>query len=129
MIMKDDTTEAIKLLLEVPEEKLFEKHKTDYILIANRIILKVSESLDNCIRHYSWIIDKYRSIIDSNTFRPLSEAILDAYKPYYCNGAKWDIDYANKHIFEESLIVLYSAIKEWGAYDEFWDSYKPRYYK
>ena len=129
MIMKDDITEAIKLLLEVPEEKLFEKHKTDYILIANRIILKVSESLDNCIRHYSWIIDKYRSIIDSNTFRPLSEAILDAYKPYYCNGAKWDIDYANKHIFEESLIVLYSAIKEWGAYDEFWDSYKPRYYK
>ena len=129
MIIKDDTTEAIKLLLEVPEEKLFEKHKTDYILIANRIIFKESESLDNCIRHYSWIIDKYKSTIDINTFKPLSEAILNTYKPYFCSGARWDIDCARKNVFEESLIVLYSAIKEWGAYDEFWDSYKPRYYK
>ena len=129
MIIKDDTTDAIKLLLEVPEEKLFEKHKTDYILIANRIILKDSDSLDNCIRHYSWIIGKYKSTIDISTFRPLSEAILDTYKPYFCTNARWDIDYAEKNVFEESLIMLYSAIKEWGVYDDFWENYKPRYYK
>lgn len=129
MIIKDDTTDAIKLLLEVPEEKLFEKHKTDYILIANRIILKDSDSLENCIRHYSWIIGKYKSTIDVNTFRPLSEAILDTYKSYFCNNARWDIDFAEKDVFEESLIMLYSAIKEWGVYDDFWENYKPRYYK
>ena len=129
MIIKDDTTDAIKLLLEVSEEKLFEKHKTDYILIANRIILKDSDSLDNCIRHYSWIIGKYKSTIDISTFRPLSEAILYTYKPYFCGNARWEIDYAEKNVFEESLIMLYSAIKEWGVYDDFWDNYKPRYYK
>ncbi len=129
MIIKDDTTDAIKLLLEVPKEKLFEKHKTDYILIANRIILKDSDSLDNCIRHYSWIIGKYKSTIDISTFRPLSEAILDTYKPYFCNNAIWDVDCAEKTVFEESLIVLYSVIKEWGVCDDFWDNYKPRYYK
>lgn len=129
MIIKDDTIDAIKLLLEVPDEELFEKHKTDYILIANRIILKESDSLDNCIRHYSWIIGKYKSTIDINTFKPLSEAILYKYKPYFCTNARWDIDYAEKNVFEESLIMLYSAIKEWGVYDDFWDNYKPRYYK
>lgn len=129
MIIKDDTTDAIKLLLEIQDEKLLEKHKIDYILIANRIVLKDSVSLDDCIRHYSWIINKHKLTIDVNTFRPLSEAILDTYKPYYCSSTRWDIENSGKDVFEESLIILYSAIKEWGVYDEFWDKYNPRYYR
>ena len=101
--------------------------QSEYILLANKIVLKQSQYLNSCMRHFSWIVGTYSDMIPRVIFKPILEYILISYTPYFNGETSWDISYARKDEFEKGLLNIYSTFRNWGGENSFWKSYKPRF--
>lgn len=128
MIVRDETSDAISMLLDISKDYLFSQHQTEYILIANRLILRDSQSLNSCMRHFSWVVEKYHAKMAQDIFRPLLQSILLSYERYFNGDIEWNLKFAQKDVFEKCLIKINSVLNQWGCNNLFWDSYTPRYY-
>lgn len=131
MIINDEVTDAINMLLTIPDEQLFPKHQTDYMFIANRIVMKDSKMLNNCLIHFADTMIRHKVELHAMpVFIPLIKNILLAYEPYFSEtAAEWDLQYAEKDVFEKWLIKLYNVYVDIeGEEIEFWSNYQPRYW-
>ncbi len=127
LLMEDHTNDAISMLVDVTPEKRFTKFQSEYILLANKIVLKQSQYLNSCMKHFSWIVGTYSDMIPRMIFKPILEYILISYTPYFNGETSWDISYARKDEFEKGLLNIYSTFRNWGGENSFWKSYKPRF--
>lgn len=127
LLIEDHTNDAISMLVDVKPEKRFTEFLSEYILLANKIVLKQSQYLNSCMRHFSWIVGTYSDMIPRVIFKPILEYILITYTPYFNGETRWDISYARKDEFEKGLLRIYSTFRNWGGENTFWGSYKPRF--
>lgn len=127
LLIEDHTNDAVSMLVDVKPEERFTKFQSEYILLANKILLKQSQYLNSCMKHFSWIIGTYSDMIPRIIFKPILEYILIAYTPYYNGEMNWNIPYAKKDDFEKGLMKIYSTFQNWGGENSFWKSYKPRF--
>lgn len=127
LLIEDHTNDAISMLVDVKPEKRFTEFQSEYILLANKIVLKQSQYLNSCMRHFSWIVGTYSDMIPQIIFKPILEYILFSYIPYFNGEMSWDISYAKKDEFEKGLLKIYSTFCNWGGENTFWKSYKPRF--
>lgn len=127
LLIEDYTNDAISILVDVKPEKRFTEFQSEYILIANKIMLKQSQYLNSCMKHFSWVVGTYSNMVPQVIFKPILEYILIAYTPYFNGDLGWDIAYARKDEFEKGLMRIYSIFRNWGGENSFWESYKPRF--
>lgn len=127
LLIEDHTNDAISMLVDVKPEKRFTEFQSEYILLANKIVLKQSQYLNSCMKHFSWIVGTYSDMIPRVIFKPILEYILISYTPYFNGETSWDISYAKKDEFEKGLLKIYSTFRNWGGKNSFWESYKPRF--
>lgn len=127
LLIEDHTNDAISMLVDVKPEKRFTEFQSEYILLANKIVLKQSQYLNSCMKHFSWIVGTYSDMIPRVIFKPILEYILISYTPYFNGEMTWDISYARKDEFEKGLLKIYSTFRNWDGENSFWESYKPRY--
>lgn len=127
LLIEDYTNDAISILVDVKPEKRFTEFQSEYILIANKIVLKQSQYLNSCMKHFSWVVGTYSDMVPQVIFKPILEYILIAYTPYFNGDLGWDIAYARKDEFEKGLMRIYSIFRNWGGENSFWESYKPRF--
>lgn len=127
LLIEDHTNDAISMLVDVKPEKRFTEFQSEYILLANKIVLKQSQYLNSCMKHFSWVVGTYSDMIPRVIFKPILEYILIAYTPYFNGDLGWDIAYARKDEFEKGLMRIYSIFRNWGGENSFWKSYKPRF--
>ena len=115
------------MLVDVQPEKRFTEFQPEYILLANKIVLRHSQYLNSCMKHFSWVVGTYSDMVPRLTFKPILEQILISYIPYFNGETSWDISYARKDGFEKGLLKIYSTFCNWGGENSFWESYKPRF--
>ena len=127
LLIEDHTNDAISMLVDVQPEKRFTEFQSEYILLTNKIVLKQSQYLNSCMKHFSWIVETYSDMIPQVIFKPILEQILISYIPYFNGETIWDISYARKDEFEKGLLKIYSTFRNWGGENSFWKSYKPRF--
>lgn len=127
LLIADHTNDAVSMLVDIKPEERFPKFQSEYILLANKIVLKQSQYLNSCMKHFSWIVGTYSDMIPRVIFKPILEYILIAYIPYYDGEMNWNIPYAKKDDFEKGLMKIYSTFENWGGENSFWKSYKPRF--
>lgn len=127
LLIEDHTNDAISILVDVKPEKRFTEFQSEYILLANKIVLKQSQYLNSCMKHFSWVVGTYSDMVPRLIFKPILEYILIAYTPYFNGDLGWDIAYARKDEFEKGLMRIYSIFRNWGGENSFWESYKPRF--
>lgn len=127
LLIEDHTNDAISMLVDVKPEERFLKFQSEYILLANKLVLKQSQYLNSCIKHFSWVVETYSDMIPQAVFKPILEYILIVYTPYFNGELDWDIPYAKKDDFEKGLNIIYSTFQKWGGKNTFWKSYKPRF--
>ena len=127
LLIEDHTNDAISMLVDVQPEKRFTEFQSEYILLTNKIVLKQSQYLNSCMKHFSWIVETYSDMIPQVIFKPILEQILISYIPYFNGETIWDISYARKDEFEKGLLKIYSTFRNWGGENSFWESYKPRF--
>ncbi|WP_305156668.1 hypothetical protein, partial [uncultured Muribaculum sp.] len=127
LLIEDHTNDAVSMLVDIKPEERFPKFQSEYILLANKIVLKQSQYLNSCMKHFSWIIGTYSDMIPQVIFKPILEYILISYTPYFNGEMNWDIPYAKKDDFEKGLMKVYSTFQNWGGENSFWKSYKPRF--
>ena len=127
LLIEDHTNDAVSMLVDLKPEERFPKFQSEYILLANKIVLKQSQYLNSCMKHFSWIIGIYSDMIPQVIFKPILEYILISYTPYFNGEMNWDIPYAKKDDFEKGLMKVYSTFQNWGGENSFWKSYKPRF--
>lgn len=127
LLIEDHTNDAISILVDVKPEERFTRFQSEYIMLANKIVLKQSHYLNSCMKHFSWIVETYSDMIPKGIFKPILEYILFSYTPYFNGEMKWDISYARKDEFEKGLVKIYSTLRNWGVDNTFWESYKPRF--
>lgn len=127
LLVRDETSDAISILVGIKPEDRFPKYQGEYVLLANKIILMKSQYLNSCMNHFSWIVDSYSEYMSKELFKPLLEYILIAYEPYFSGMENWDISYAKKEDFEKGLMKIYNAFRNWNGLNPFWQSYKPRF--
>ncbi len=127
LLIEDLTNDAISMLVDVQPEKRFTEFQSEYILLANKIVLRQSQYLNSCMKHFSWIVGTYSDMIPRVIFKPIFEQILISYIPYFNGETSWDISYARKDEFEKGLLKIYSTFRDWGGENSFWKSYKPRF--
>lgn len=127
LLIEDHTNDAVSILVDIKPEERFPKFQSEYILLANKIILKQSQYLNSCMKHFSWIIGTYSEMIPQVIFKPILEYVLISYVPYFNGEMDWDIPYAKKDDFEKGLMKIYSTFRNWGGENSFWKSYKPRF--
>ncbi|WP_285827147.1 SIR2 family protein [Bacteroides acidifaciens] len=127
LLIEDHTDNAISMLVNVKPEKRFMEFQSEYILLANKIVLKQSQYLNSCMKHFSWVVGTYSDMVPRVIFKPTLEYILIAYTPYFNGDLDWDIAYARKDEFEKGLMRIYSIFRNWGGENSFWASYKPRF--
>jgi len=127
LLIRDETSDAISMLVDIKPEIRFPKYQGEYILLANKLVLMKSQHLNSCMNHFSWIVDSYSEYIPQDIFKSLLEFILIAYEPYFNGKQNWNLPFAKKEDFESGLIKIYSVFKKWGGINVFWQSYKPRF--
>ena len=127
LLIEDHTNDAISMLVYVQPKKRFTEYQSEYILLANKIVLKQSQYLNSCMKHFSWIVETYSDMIPRVIFKPILEQILISYISYFNGETSWDISYAKKDEFEKGLLKIYSTFCNWGGENSFWESYKPRF--
>lgn len=127
LLIEDHTNDAVSILVDIKPKERFPKFQSEYILLANKIILRQSQYLNSCMKHFSWIIGTYSDMIPQVIFKPILEYILISYTPYFNGEMNWDIPYAKKDDFEKGLMKIYSTFRNWGGENSFWKSYKPRF--
>lgn len=127
LLIEDLTNDVISMLVNIKPEERFTKYQSEYILLANKLVLKNSQYLNSCMKHFSWIVETYANMIPQVIFKPILKNILITYTPYFNKKIEWDITYARKDDFEKGLIKIYSVFRIWGGEDNFWESYKPRF--
>lgn len=127
LLIRDETSDAISMLVDIKPEIRFPKYQGEYILLANKLVLMKSQHLNSCMNHFSWIVDSYSEYIPQDIFKSLLEFILIAYEPYFNDKQNWNLPFAKKEDFESGLIKIYSVFKKWGGINVFWQSYKPRF--
>ena len=127
LTIEDHTNDAISMLVDVQPEKRFTEFQSEYILLTYKIVLKQSQYLNSCMKHFSWIVETYSDMIPQVIFKPILEQILISYIPYFNGETIWDISYARKDEFEKGLLKIYSTFRNWGGENSFWESYKPRF--
>lgn len=127
LLIEDHTNDAISMLVDVQPEKRFTEFQPEYILLANKIVLRQSQYLNSCMKHFSWVVGTYSDMVPRLTFKPILEQILISYIPYFNGETSWDISYARKDEFEKGLLKIYSTFCNWGGENSFWESYKPRF--
>ena len=89
LLIKDDSNEAIKSMINESFISGVSQMRSEYILIANKIIMRDSKYLNSCFIHFSWALEKYENQFDENIFKPLLDSILVSYQPYFLrSGAK-----------------------------------------
>lgn len=104
------------------------KNRSEYTIIANRILMRKPEGLKSCFVHYAWCLEKYRKKFPKAMFGPITWQIMEEYRKYFDkdNAIAWDIN-APKDIIESSLLQLYKTCKKWGYNEYFWNEYIPQY--
>lgn len=106
------------------------KYQYEYTLIANKIIMRNSQYLNSCFKHFAWALTEYKDQFKQDVFKPLLKSILDSYQPYFLtkNAENWDIQHAEKNVVEKELINIYKVYIQWGCKSTFWTRHKPMYY-
>ena len=127
LLVRDETSDAISMLVGIKPESRFPEYQGEYILLANKLILMKSQNLNSCMNHFSWIVDSYLEYMPKDIFKSLLEYILIAYKPYFSGEENWDLLFAKKEDFEKGLMKIYNAFRNWDGINSFWQSYKPRF--
>ncbi len=131
-LLSDDTKtgKVIEWLVDEISNKGVTKFQQEYILLTNKMISQNSKYLNSCFVHFAWALETYHGEYNKEIFKPILEHILISYKSYFQfeNERKWDIEYARKEIVEQKLLSIYSVLKKWGGYSDFWDKYKTRYH-
>ncbi len=59
LLIEDHTDDAISMLEDIHPEKRFTEFQSEYILLANKIVLKQSKYLNRYMKHFSWIVGTY----------------------------------------------------------------------
>lgn len=127
LLVRDETSAAISLLVDIKSEMRFPKYQGEYILLVNKLILMKSQHLNSCMNHFSWIVDSFSEFMSQDVFKPLLGSILIAYEPYFSGELNWDLSFAKKEDFEKGLIRIYNTFRKWNGINSFWSSYKPRF--
>jgi hypothetical protein len=123
-LINGEDREAIRMLLNVPDEELFTLYTYEYMQIANKLIFKTSKVLNTCMIHFVYTMNRFKDKVDLGIFKRHIESILQSYEQYFRkNGEEWDLQYAEKDIFERELLKLYSAYNYLGGSNEFWSNY------
>lgn len=106
------------------------QYQYEYTLIASKIIMRNSQYLNSCFKHFSWALTEYKEQFKQDIFKPLLKSILETYQPYFLLGkaTKWDIQYAEKNVVEKELMNIYKVYIQWGGKSSFWTQHKPMYY-
>lgn len=103
----------------------------EYEIIANLIMQHCTQTLDMCIRHFSWAVTykKYQKFFVSHNFQTTVLLILHVYKPYFMGKdmEEWNLN-VDKNVVETNMIKMNKWLKEFGLTDSDWDNYQPIYF-
>lgn len=99
---------------------------TEYLVVANRILMRMPTGLNSCFSHYVWSLSEYMCKFPKAIFLPISISIMEGYQCYFDGSRSWDIDAAMEKI-ESALICLYQTCRKRGYSNSFWDRYIPRF--
>lgn len=128
MLINGEDKEAIRMLLNIEDDKLFPKYVPEYLLIVNKIILRKSDSLNSCLIHFVYVVGRFIDKMNNAVWSSMIDSVLNSYVPYFDGTFDWDLQHAEKDVFEKLLIKLNHVHKEYGGNNMFWDEYKNRYY-
>ena len=126
-IISDDARkvrEGIQNLVYRVESSGVKNLRTEYIVIANRIIIKQNAALQSCLVHFASVLKTNHPDFDNEIFMPLIDKMLVVYSPYFSNNkAIWNID-AKKEDVEDAMIEINKVAKKYRRGHIFWNNHK-----
>lgn len=131
-LISDDTSivrSGIQNLLFDVDTFGMKEHTSEYLIIANKIVIKAKAGLNSCINHFSWaMFDKFKDV-EKDIFKPFVLKILEVYQPYFSDfDCLWDIE-VKKEDVESAMIRLNFVAKKWRSGNKYWNKHKRVFYK